>query len=99
MAYRVIRMKKEARRNTKLDEIFQVSHYITSPVFSQLTRFLIPKFESLRLTRILIQKKDGADGSLDGTITREELEEIYEMYEVRKKNFLEIIQIFFYLRM
>ena len=28
------------------------------------------------------QKKDGADGSLDGTITRDELEEIYEMYEV-----------------
>ena len=27
MAYRVIRMKKEARRNTKLDEIFQVSSY------------------------------------------------------------------------
>ena len=25
MAYRVIRMKKEARRNTKLDEIFQVT--------------------------------------------------------------------------
>jgi hypothetical protein len=24
MAYRVIRLKKEARRNTKLDEIFQV---------------------------------------------------------------------------
>ena len=37
---------------------------------------------SLRLARILIQKKNGADGSLDGTITREELEEIYEMYEV-----------------
>jgi hypothetical protein len=25
MAYRVIRLKKEARRNTKLDEIFQVT--------------------------------------------------------------------------
>ena len=34
---------------------------------------------------IWFQKKDGADGSLDGTITREELEEIYEMYEVGKK--------------
>ena len=32
------------------------------------------------------QKKDGADGSLDGTITRDELEEIYEMYEVGKSN-------------
>ena len=39
MAYRVIRMKKEARRNTKLDEIFQVtivSKYSRYPLFQNI---------------------------------------------------------------
>ena len=39
MAYRVIRMKKEARRTTKLDEIFQVtfvSKYLRYPLFQNI---------------------------------------------------------------
>ena len=55
--------------------------------------FLTPLvFRFLRRLIILFQKKDGADGSLDGTITREELEEIYEMYEVGKIKRIILIQ-------
>ena len=69
MAFRVVRQRREARKNAKIEEIFQVDR---------------TKKSMIENCVVFVQERDK---NQTGKITREQLVDIYRIYEVNATQF------------